>query len=868
MFKMTWQPGSSFDFVNTKVYEYTHADNGLRVLLCPVPDSKVCAYMRAVKAGSKEEADFVPMGMAHFLEHMSFRIQDGKIWSLASKGDVINAETNMDSTRFYVVHLPEQTPQTIAIDADRFKQTAVPAEKIPVEVKAVLNELERGQQAGNKMFQTTSSVAILEHPYHHSTIGTKTDVQKSTAVDMQHFRQKYYVPNNTTLIFAGAFEPAHVLNLVHENFGDMPKGLDCHPVHTPEPPQMGKRSIELNIDAPCPMVCMAFHQPKGSTKESLVLQCISRLTWQNEQGRAKSLIDENTLHDVSTYSPRQIDPYLWFFHGTQENTSPEIRLNIEKKMLAVLQSFAVQKVSESTLTTIKSTMLDDWHRSLESVTDMMNELGRGASMGNWKDFADREATLGQITPTDIQTVAADIFKPTNMTVTHIIPTKNASGTIVSSNAFSVAGETAPAAAADIPIGSSTNVAWKVNNISPTTNILHVPRASYVRVTLSARFSPAEHDIASIMTASMGKGTVSKGQSTTSALLNMHTERSFTHGHEFIHMTMSMPSTTSILQKASNMMFNNEWLKPTFSSKVVELQKRRRIAEMNALKNDQGFQTKKHFIQGLFEKTLYHIPIDVRVQRTSNISVKDVHDFHSKWVGGNNSTYVTMVTPTTETAATLGQIFPAHESEPNTTLEWTPKPRQASEKHVALPGFGSFQIMMGQTVAAKPFTKEHVALECAAEILGGGMTGRLMHTVREQRGLGTYGIYSLIQTISTKTPSIFCVQGTFSPSSIKEGLACTKELVAEWSEHGVTPLELNNAKERLVGSKVIASDTVDNLHSMVLKDILEKRSPEQSFEEYKSTVQQLTLQDVNSAIQTFIDPTKFVSVVVGPPSNTI
>ena len=865
---MTWQPGLSFDFVNSKVYEYMHADNGLRVLLCPVPDSKVCAYMRAVNAGSKEEADFVPMGMAHFLEHMSFRIQGGKIWSLASKGDVINAETNMDSTRFYVVHLPEQTTQTIAIDAARFKQTAVPADKIPVEVQAVLNELERGQQAGNKMFRTTSSVAILEHPYHHSTIGTKTDVQKSTAADMQHFRQKYYVPNNTTLIFAGAFEPAHVLELVHEHFGHMPKGLDCHPVHTPEPPQMGKRSVELNIDAPCPMVCMAFHQPKGSTKEALALQCISRLTWQNEQGRAKSLIDDNTLHDVSTYSPRQVDPYLWFFHGTQEQTSPEIRLGVEQKMLAVLQSFATHKVTTATLRTIKNTMRDDWHRSLESVTDMMNELGRGVSMGNWKDFADREATLDQLTPEIIQMVAADIFKPTNMTVTHIIPTKNASGTLASSPAFSVVGETAPAPRDILTEHSSSNVAWTVNNISPTTNILHVPRASYVRVTLSARFSPAEHDIASIMTASMGKGSVTRGQSATSALMNMHTERSFTHGHEFIHMSMSMPSSTTILEKASHMMFHSEWLQPTFTSSEVELQKRHRIAEMNALKNDQGFQTKQHFIQGLFEKTLYHIPLDVRVQRTADISVREVRAFHAKWVGGNTSTYVTMVTPTTETAATLGQIFPAHDSEPHTTLEWTAKPRRASEKRVALAGFGSFQIMMGQTMDVKPFTKEHVALECAAEILGGGMTGRLMHTVREQRGLGTYGIYAVIQTISTKTPPIFCVQGTFSPSSIREGLACTKELVAEWSDHGVTPLELSNAKERLVGSKVIASDTVDNLHSMVLKHILEKRSPEQAFEEYKTTVQQLTLEDVNTAIRTFVDPTAFTSVIVGPPSDTI
>ena len=318
---MSWISGESLDFVNTKVYEYKHSENGLRVLLCPVPSSEVCAYMRVVQAGSKEEADFVPKGMAHFLEHMSFRINDGKIWDLAAKGDVINAMTNMDSTRYYVVHLPGQTDETIRIDASRFGKREVPADKIPVECHAVLNELERGQQAGNKMFQTTSAVGILEHPYHSSTIGTKTEVTKSTAADMEHFREKFYVPNNATLIFAGSFEPERVLAVVHEHFGSLQPGTDCRPVYTPEPPQMGKRTVELNIDAPCPMICMAFRQPPGNTKEVMALQCIERLTWQNNVGRASALIEDNTLHDVSTYAPRQIDPYLWFFHGTQERTS-------------------------------------------------------------------------------------------------------------------------------------------------------------------------------------------------------------------------------------------------------------------------------------------------------------------------------------------------------------------------------------------------------------------------------------------------------------------------------------------------------------------------------------------------------------------
>ena len=71
------------------------------------------------------------------------------------------------------------------------------------------------------------------------------------------------------------------------------------------------------------------------------------MTWHNGLDRAKSLIDSNTLHDVGTYAPRQIDPYLWFFHGTQEKT-PEIRQNLEKSMLSTLQSFATHKVWERT----------------------------------------------------------------------------------------------------------------------------------------------------------------------------------------------------------------------------------------------------------------------------------------------------------------------------------------------------------------------------------------------------------------------------------------------------------------------------------------------------------------------------------------
>lgn len=852
-----WTPGSSIKISNSSVYEYTHKANQLRVLLCPIAGSSVCAYMRAINAGSKDEDATVPSGAAHFIEHMSFRIQNGKIWSLASKGDVINAETNLDSTRFYVVHLPQQTEETIQIDAARFGEHAVPADKVAVERHAVMNELERGEQAGNKMFRTTSSVAILEHPYHGSTIGTRSDVEQTKAIDMEHFRTKFYVPNNTTLIFCGAFEPSAVLKAVDTHFGQMPMGNDCKPVHSPEPTQLGQRSVNLQVNAPCPMLCMAFHQPKGSTKESLIMQLISRLTWNNKEGRAKPLITNNILHDISTYAPRQLEPYLWFFHGTMEKNDPRI----EQHMLGVLQTFATVPVTSSDLINVKKSMDDEWNRSTESVTDIMNELGRSVSIGRWTDFADRKAAMDTITSQDIMRVASAVFTPQNMTVTRVIPTKNQTQPLVT-HELTQGTEAAP------PVSQlvleTTDKDWKMVSMSPATHVLHVPRANYVRATLSARFSPAQHDLASLYVASLGNGTASNGETTTSRLMALHTERNFTHDHEFVHMTMAMPTSPDMLKEASRIMFDTDWLHPSFDEEYVELQKRHMVQEMSSLHTDQLFQVKSHFIQSLFEQTMYHTPLNTRIRRIQACTTQDLKAFHQKWLV-NNNTYVTMVTPTVEAASAMGEIFPRHEQVPDTTLSWVAHKREHSETNIMLKGYGSFQIMMGQTVPLKTGDKDVVALECAAEILGGGMTGRLMHTVREQKGLGTYGLYALMQTVTPTTDQIFCVQGTFSPSSIKEGMACTKQLVQDWHAHGVTPLELNNAKDRMVGSRVIAADTVDNLHSMAIKSILEQKEPKQELELFKEKVGALTLEGVNRAIRKYIDPTALAIVVVGPES---
>lgn len=851
-----FRPGPSATMGNQKVYSYVHQKNKLQVLLCPITGSSVTAYMRAVKAGSRDESSNTPTGAAHFIEHMSFRINNGKIWDLASKGDTINAETNMDSTRFYVVHLPEQTEETIKIDAARFRSSAVPSAKLTVERAAVLNELERGQQAGNQMFQTTSAVAILKHPYHHSTIGTKADIMATTAADMQHFRSKYYVPNNTTLIFVGKMHPEEILNMVETHFGSLSMGNDCERVGSPEPPQNGARSVELCIPAPCPMTCMAFRAPSAATKSGIVLKCISRLLFHRGEGRAKELIDDLVVHDVSTYSPRQLDPYLWFFHATQERTSEDIRTDTVSKMMSVLQSFETVKVSAAELEHVKGSMLDEWNRSTESAQDIMEEIGRSVSIGNWKDFQDKKTTLESITVQDISKVASDIFDRKNMTVTFVIPTAKRNEQKTGDDKMTTLQTSMSPAIQDLMV-EQKKTDWKLQKLSPTISVIHQPRAQYVRAILSARFSPAEHDMASLLVASIRSP--QKSQEFNALLMSLHAERDVTHDHEYIHLNMQLPIKG--IAKAGETILKKDWLNSNFDEHLLEIHKRHLCSELMSRKNDQTYQNKKEFINTLFEKTQYNIPLTERISRITKITTTILAEFHKKFIK-NSPTHVTLVAPSTGAIAELGQIFNSKGSPPLSTLEWTSLPRKDTQIRKNLPGYGSAAIMIGQTVSNKITLKEKIALKAAIEILGGGMTGRLMHVVREQKGLGTYGIYANLQNVSERTDHIFCIQGTFSPTSLDEGLSCVKELVQNWHRDGISEHELTAAKSAMVGKMKIAMDDVDQLADIMLKYILEQKNPNVAIQNFEKNVALIDTEFVNKTIKKCINPQKFAEVVIG------
>ncbi len=146
--------------------------------------------------------------------------------------------------------------------------------------------------------------------------------------------------------------------------------------------------------------------------------------------------------------------------------------------------------------------------------------------------------------------------------------------------------------------------------------------------------------------------------------------------------------------------------------------------------------------------------------------------------------------------------------------------------------------------------------------GGGFESRLMHEVREKRGL-TYGVYSFI--LNRDGADVWMGRVASANDRVAEAV---EVIGAEWERirtEGVTEQELDDAKTYLTGAYPLRFDgngTIANIMVGMQMDGLGT--------DYISTrndkVNAVTLEDVKRVAQDFLDPARLTFVVVGQPEN--
>lgn len=204
---------------------YEMLNNGLEFMGLVSRHAPVVSIQCWLKAGSimeSREDGFQP-GLAHFLEHMTFKGSSkcpaGELSAqIEAWGGDINAYTTFDRTVYYLTVPKEHTFSALDLLVDSVFSSALQEEHVSRERDVILEEISRSIDDP----ATVAATKIFKHAYGDSeagrpVIGTAESVGAITRDDLVRFRDQFYQPGNGAMVVVGDFEPAGVTEWLEAN---------------------------------------------------------------------------------------------------------------------------------------------------------------------------------------------------------------------------------------------------------------------------------------------------------------------------------------------------------------------------------------------------------------------------------------------------------------------------------------------------------------------------------------------------------------------------------------------------------------------------------------------------------------------------
>jgi zinc protease len=405
-------PGVTFVRELDGISEYTLNSNGLRILLIPDDSAPVAGCMVTYHVGSRNEA-IGYTGATHMLEHLMFKGSEKfnkennntAFLLLETKGGILNASTWWDRTNYYEVLPKEHLFTAITLEADRMRTARILESYRASEMTVVRNEFEMGEN--NPLYAIDLQIwalAYQAHPYHHSTIGWKSDIEGVSIERLKQFYDDFYWPNNATVTIAGNFDTQAVMKHIKETFGVHPRAPKPFPaMYTEEPPQEGERRAIVRRTG-ANMVGIAHKIPNGTHEDMPALVVLDIILSSGKTSRLyKALVEPGKAMDENVYCYQLQDPALFMTYTTLTPTTSHA---VAEKIIKDTYADIISKgVTAAELTFAKRAIRKSIGQKRDGLYSLLSNLNEDLATGDWTRFVTLPQQVEQVTAKQVQQVA-------------------------------------------------------------------------------------------------------------------------------------------------------------------------------------------------------------------------------------------------------------------------------------------------------------------------------------------------------------------------------------------------------------------------------------------------------------------------------
>ena len=416
----------------TKVFERT-LSNGLKVLVKEDHRSPIAVSQVWYKVGSSYEPGGIT-GISHMLEHMMFKGTDkhpaGEFSRIvAENGGEENAFTGQDYTAYFQTMEASRLAVSFELEADRMQNLHLLPEELKKELQVVTEErrMRTDDNPQAKMQEQFMSVAYSNSPYKHPVIGWPSDIANYTVEDLQAWYQRWYAPNNATLVVVGDVQPTAVFDLAEKYFGAL-KPSDIKPLKPQaEIEQLGVRKMTVKVPAKLPSILMGYKVPvlKTATNEAdaYALEVLAGVLDGGSSARLSSDLVRGKQIAVAASAgygliSRMSDMFELEATPAEGRTVIELEAALKNEIKKLQQTL----ISKEELQRIKAQVLASDIFQKDSGFYQAMEIGTLETVGlGWQKANDYVANINKVTAEQVREVAQKYLVEDHLSIAYLEP---------------------------------------------------------------------------------------------------------------------------------------------------------------------------------------------------------------------------------------------------------------------------------------------------------------------------------------------------------------------------------------------------------------------------------------------------------------